>query len=55
MGRRQDEDRLQARMELEHAVANYFKACQAADYEFSTDVIDVVYDATEGNVKLTDE
>jgi hypothetical protein len=39
-------------MELEHAVADYYKACQAADYEFPSDIIDVIYDATEGAVKF---
>ena len=55
MSRQNDENRLQARMELEHAVADYYKACQAADYEFPSDLIDVIYDATEGAVKLTEE
>ena len=52
---KKDDVRLGARLALESALSDYYKACQAADYEFASDVIDVIFDATEGNVILSEE
>lgn len=45
-----DEKRLDARVNAEAAIAEYFKACNAADYDFETDIHDVIFDATGGAV-----
>ena len=49
---RKDEDRLKSRMDAEEAIRDYYAKCQAADYEFPSDIADVIYDATDGAVVM---
>lgn len=46
------EKRLDARGRAESAIESYYSACREADYEFSEDICDVVFDATTGEVRL---
>ena len=50
-----DDARANARMVLEQAIRDYVKTCQEADYDFDSDIVDVLFDATDGNVRITVE
>ena len=52
---RDEEERMEKRVALESAAKDYWDACQLCNYPFASDVIDVVFDASDGAVKLGEE
>jgi hypothetical protein len=47
-----NEIRLGMRSDVEENIRNYYIACKACDYDFIDDIKDIIFDATDGKIKI---
>jgi len=50
MSQRKDEARMSKRPDVEEAIKEYYRLCQDADYDFRSDMKDIICDATDREV-----
>ena len=49
-----DENRMRFRGEVESVISEYYELCQKTGYPFKDDILDIIYDATNGEVNLSE-